>query len=150
MTDLNCTFYRLRKATRRITGLFDEALGKAGLTATQFTVLAMIATAGPRPMSGLAEALGMDASTLTRTLKPLLKRGDVAIVSDGDKRVKRVTLTEHGQETVALAVPHWRAAQKQVAQVLGGDITHLHDLLGTVSRMPEPAEARPGAVTPNS
>ncbi len=140
MSDLNCTFYRLRKATRRLTGLYDAALGKAGLTATQFSVLAMIATAGPRPMSGLAEALGMDASTLTRTLRPLIERGDVSVAVGDDKRVKRVALTEKGQETVALAVPHWRAAQKQVAQALGGDINQLHDLLRTVSKMPEPGE----------
>lgn len=140
MTDLNCTFFRLRKATRRITGLFDEALGNAGLTATQFSVLAMIATAGPRPMSGLADALGMDASTLTRTLKPLVTRGDVSITAGDDKRVKRVALTDKGQETVALAVPHWRAAQKSVAKELGGDITRFHELLGTVSKMPEPDE----------
>jgi len=138
MTDLNCTFYRLRKATRRITALYDAALGKTGLTATQFSVLAMIATAGPRPMSGLADALGMDASTLTRTLKPLIKRGDVAIAAGEDKRVKQVELTDSGRETVALALPHWRAAQKAVAQELQGDITRLHDLLSTVSRMPEP------------
>jgi DNA-binding MarR family transcriptional regulator len=140
MTDLNCTFFRLRKATRRITALYDEALGKAGLTATQFSVLAMIATTGPRPMSGMAEALGMDASTLTRTIKPLIERGDVAVSAGKDKRVKQVALTEQGQETVALAVPHWRAAQKHVAQELGGDISQLHDLLRTVSRMPVPEE----------
>lgn len=140
MTDLNCTFFRLRKATRRITALYDDALGEAGLTATQFSVLAMIATTGPLPMSGMAEALGMDASTLTRTIRPLVERGDVSVSAGEDKRVKQVALTDKGQETVARAVPHWRAAQKRVAQELGGDIAQLHALLTTVSGIREPDE----------
>jgi DNA-binding MarR family transcriptional regulator len=82
----------------------------------------------------------MDASTLTRTLKPLVTRGDVSITAGKDKRVKRVALTGQGRETVAHAVPHWRAAQTRVAKELGGDITHLHELLGMVSNMPEPGE----------
>lgn len=132
--ELNCTAYRLRKATRRVTALYDASLGPTGLTVTQFSVLAMIATAGPRPMSGLADALGMDASTLTRTLKPLLGRGEVAIVAGDDKRMKRVALTDQGKESVGLAVPYWRAAQKRVERALGGEIASLHDLLRQVSK----------------
>mgnify|MGYP000114964587 CR=1 FL=1 len=139
IADLNCTAYRLRKATRRVTALYDASLGPTGLTVTQFSILAMIATAGPRPMSGLAEALGMDASTLTRTLKPLLARDDVQIVSGEDKRMKRVALTDKGNETVALAVPHWRVAQKRVERALGGEISALHALLSKVSKAGDPA-----------
>jgi DNA-binding MarR family transcriptional regulator len=150
MTDLHCTCYRLRKASRRITGLYDTALAPTGLTSTQFAILAMVATAGPRPMSSLAEALGMDASTLTRTLRPLIEREEVAVSAGDDKRVRRVTLTEKGQETVGQAVPYWRAAQKHVAQALGGEINHLHELLGKVTSLseisvPERAARRPSA-----
>ncbi|MEM6665838.1 MAG: hypothetical protein AAF638_05485, partial [Pseudomonadota bacterium] len=47
--DLFCSGYRLRKATRRVTLLYDEALAPHGLTLTQFGVLSMLALAGPLP-----------------------------------------------------------------------------------------------------
>lgn len=143
-TDLHCTCYRLRKATRRATAIYDAALEPAGLTVTQFSVLAMIATTGPRPMSGLAGSLGMDASTLTRTLRPLVDRGEVTLSAGEDRRVRQVALTDRGRETVADAVPYWREAQRRVAQALGGEITRLHDLLRTISRMPESQDGGAG------
>jgi DNA-binding MarR family transcriptional regulator len=134
LTDLNCTGYRLRKAARRVTALYDASLAPTGLTVTQFSILVMIATAGPRPMSGLADAMGMDASTLTRTLKRLIDSGDVVVEAGEDRRTKRVALTEQGRETVIAAVPHWRAAQKRVERAMGGEIAELHKLLGKVSK----------------
>lgn len=140
-TDLNCTGYRLRKATRRVTSLYDAELAPTGLTVTQFNILAMVATTGPQPMSTLADALGMDASTLTRTLKPLLARGEVEIAVGEDRRVKHVALTDDGKEVVAQAVPYWRAAQKRIERALGDEITHLHTLLSRVSRAADDEQA---------
>lgn len=131
--DLHCTCYRLRKATRRVTAMYDEALAPAGMTVTQFSILAMVAISGPRPMSSLAEALGMDSSTLTRTLKPLVERGDVVVSAGEDRRVKNVAITEAGKEAVGLAVPYWREAQKRIERALGGEIAALHALLRKVS-----------------
>lgn len=145
LADLNCTGYRLRKAARRVTALYDASLAPAGLTVTQFSILVMIATAGYRPMSGLADAMGMDASTLTRTLKRLIDSGDVVVVAGEDRRTKRVALTEKGQETVVAAVPYWRAAQKRVERAMGGEITQLHQLLSKVSKAAVPDGAEPSA-----
>ncbi|MEJ8571697.1 MarR family winged helix-turn-helix transcriptional regulator [Microbaculum marinum] len=148
LADLSCTGYRLRKAARRVTALYDTALAPAGLTVTQFSILAMIATGGPRPMSGLADAMGMDASTLTRTLKRLIDGGDVEIVAGSDRRTKLVALTDRGQETVAAAVPYWRAAQKRVERAMGGEIATLHQLLRKVSAAADPEEFRAAADAP--
>ncbi len=134
VAELNCTGYRLRKATRRITALFDDALAPAGMTVTQFSILARLAVSGASPMSGLADRMGMDASTLTRTLKPLLQRGLIAHSQGADRRVKQVGLTDEGREAVALAVPYWRSAQQKVERALGGEVSHLHSLLGRLSK----------------
>ena len=134
VAELNCTGYRLRKATRRVTALFDDALAPAGMTVTQFSILARLAVSGASPMSGLADRMGMDASTLTRTLKPLLQRGLIEHSQGADRRVKHVVLTDEGKEAVALAVPYWRSAQQKVERALGGEVSHLHSLLGRLSK----------------
>lgn len=139
LADLHCTCYRLRKATRRVTAMYDEALAPAGMTVTQFSILAMVAISGPRPMSTLADALGMDSSTLTRTLKPMIERGDLSVVPGADRRVKNVAITDAGKEAVGLAVPYWREAQKRVERALGGEVAELHALLRKVSSAARPA-----------
>jgi hypothetical protein len=45
-------------------------------------------------------------------------------------------------------VPYWRAAQKRVAQSLGGEITRLHELLTQVSGLPDPADNEAAASRP--
>ena len=46
-----CACFNLRKATRMVTQLYDEALKPAGIRATQLTVLAATRSAGPMPPS---------------------------------------------------------------------------------------------------
>ena len=65
----NCTCFNLRKATRAVTQLFDEALKPAGLYATQFTLLAAISFRKDATITELSKALIMDRTTLTRNLK---------------------------------------------------------------------------------
>ena len=70
-TDLAaCACANLRKAARVVTQAYDKALKPTGLRATQFTVIATLATEGDAPLTRLAEALVMDRTTLTRNLKP--------------------------------------------------------------------------------
>jgi DNA-binding MarR family transcriptional regulator len=127
--DLHCSCYRLRKAARQATTLYDAALKPLGLTITQMNVLAMIGTGGARPISAIAEALGMDASTLSRTLRPLVSRGVVSIAHGADRRVRELALTASGTKLIGEAVPLWRAAQARVEKALGGDVMRLHDTL---------------------
>lgn len=150
LADLHCTCYRLRKATRRVTAMYDEALAPAGLTVTQFSILAMVAITGPRPMSTLADALGMEPSTLTRTLKPLIERGDLVVEPGEDRRVKNVAITGAGKEAAGLAVPYWREAQRRIERALGGEVAELHTLLRKVSAAARAVDAGGGDSPPAS
>src|SRR5271163_2723023 len=83
----NCTCSRLRRAGRHVTQLYDQALESAGLTIGQFGLLAHLAAAGTSSGSGiaigtLAHARGMDPTTLTRNLKPLVAGGWVTDAPD--------------------------------------------------------------------
>lgn len=115
----NCACFNLRKATRAVTQMYDEALRPSGLRATQFTLLSVVSKLGPADITVLAEALVMDRTTLTRTLRPLIDRGWVEVVEGADARHRPVALTRRGRDKLAEALPAWRAAQKRVAKGLG-------------------------------
>lgn len=76
--------------------LFDPLL-----EAAQIDALDVLATRGPLRMSDFAEALGVDASTATRTVTRL-EDGDYVrrVRSPGDGRGVQVELTEQGAATV--------------------------------------------------
>ena len=118
---LACSCFAARRAARSITQHYEEHLKAGGLRATQFTVLALLAAAGPQSLSRFAEMLGTERTTLTRNLRSLLDRGLVAESATGDKRVKLLSITKRGNAAARAALPHWRKAQASLARRLGGD-----------------------------
>ncbi len=118
--DLNvCVCANLRRATRMVTQAYDAALKPAGLRATQFTMLSVLAGRGRMRQSDYAEFLGMDGTTLTRNLQPLLKKQWIRIDRDDDKRVRLISITRPGQRVLDKAVPLWRTVQSQFVKGLG-------------------------------
>jgi DNA-binding MarR family transcriptional regulator len=133
---MGCTCLRLRRATRRISQIYDQALAPADLTVNQFGLLshlygASLAGSAGFSIGALAERLGADPTTLNRTLKPLRERGLARDCLDpGDARVRRIQLTDKGRREIAKALPLWRQAQAQLEKALGvKPIKALNELL---------------------
>ncbi|WP_233531064.1 MarR family winged helix-turn-helix transcriptional regulator [Paenibacillus alkalitolerans] len=116
-----CTCLNLRKATRYITGLYDECLRPVGLRATQLPVLMALAQAGSVTISRLSEILLMDRTTLTRDLKPLERQKLVSITTGEDRRRRYISLTPAGEDLLASALPLWEQAQSRVRSCIGED-----------------------------
>jgi hypothetical protein len=55
---------------RAITSLYDQVLDESGLRTSQFAILTSIRMHGAISMQELAAELGLDPSTMTRTLQP--------------------------------------------------------------------------------
>jgi DNA-binding MarR family transcriptional regulator len=109
-TPCNCT--ALRKATRRVSQLYDSALEPCGLRTTQRAILSQIARTGPPPVGELADALVMDRGALTHNLKPLERDGLVEIrVDPDDRRNRLIALTKAGRAKLAESEPLWQRAQ---------------------------------------
>ncbi len=135
-----CTCLRLRKAARRVTQLYDQALAPADLTITQFSLMAHLLPGQGLTMGALAEALVMDPTTLTRNLRPLQARGLVAVApGTEDRRQRLIRLTDAGRALLADAYPLWRAAQAGLAERLGGQAADLDTALtGALARLNRP------------
>jgi len=121
---LACTNMALRRATRRLGQLYDDAIGPLGLKATQFGLLAAIRDLtkdGQGPMvNALATRQFVQISALTHALRPLVRDGLVVLAPDADdRRSKRVSLTPSGEERLRQAVSRWAQANSRVEQTLG-------------------------------
>lgn len=115
-----CLCFNLRKASRLVTQLYDQALKPAGLRVTQFSLLmALRARPGAR-LGKLARLLGMDRTTLTRNLDLLAQRGLVRLEPGRDRREQRVSLSDEGARALQAAMPFWREVQGRMGELLGG------------------------------
>lgn len=110
----HCMSYRLRRAARTAARHFDQALKPAGLRNTQFTMLSALSMEGPITIGDLAKKLGTDATTLTRNLDVLVRRGLVENTNSDDARERRISLTQDGSDCLQAALPHWESAQKSL------------------------------------
>jgi DNA-binding MarR family transcriptional regulator len=117
-----CNNDTLRKATRCMGQLFDEAIAASGLRNSQFSVLVHVDELDEPTMKELAHELVMDLSALGHSLQPLIRDGLVRLVPNPeDGRSKRVTLTKAGQRKVAEATGYWALAQRRFEDLLGQD-----------------------------
>jgi len=125
-----CTNFKLRQLVRRVSQHYDAEVGKAGLKTTQFSLLSHVLRLGPIRPGALAAAMTMDASTLTRNLKPMLTAGWLQMSAGDDGRSRLVHITDAGRVKRAEAQRHWKAAQEGLNQVLGVQrVRALHTLV---------------------
>ena len=106
-----CVCQALRRAARSVSRRYETALRPVGLKAGQFSILAGLQRERAVPLGELARVLGLDRTTLTRDLQPLVRRELVASSGGEDRRVRLLELTEAGRELLRAAEPLWREAQ---------------------------------------
>jgi DNA-binding MarR family transcriptional regulator len=116
-----CYCATLRQAARAISQKYDVALRGTDLTITQLTLLMMLEEMYRPRVNDLADALAMDQTSLSRTLRIMERDGLIGAVAGKDKRESRWVLAARGQQRLKRAMPAWRAAQKSVEKLLGPD-----------------------------
>jgi len=125
-----CTNLKLRQLMRRVAQLYDAEVGKTGLRGTQYSLLSYVAKLGPIRPVDLAREMKVDASTLTRNLRPLIDGGWVRQDAGPDARSRLVSVTDAGREKRQEAQRRWRVAQEALNEKLGPRrVVALHALL---------------------
>ena len=126
-----CTCAMLRRASRRVTQVYDQALKPYGLRLTQYSLLANLLRNGDMSITDLAAFLDMERTTLTRNLKPLEAAGWLCVTAGLDRRSRAVAITPLGQATVEQAFPAWQQAERAFRGAMGRDeAAELRSLLG--------------------
>jgi DNA-binding MarR family transcriptional regulator len=126
----DCLCFAVRRAARAVTQHYERHLRPSGLRATQFTVLVWLAQTGPMPINRLASEMGLERTTLSRNLRPLLAKRWIAVSEEADRRVHSVAITAKGRAVAREALPAWRKAQASAKKKLGA--LHLERLAAAV------------------
>ena len=125
-----CSNMKLRRLTRLVSRHYDAHMASCGLKTTQYSLLALITDRGPLLQGELARLLSLDASTLTRNLRPLLESGLVVVEAGQDARSRQVSATAAGRDLRVQARQHWKRAQLAFNAALGAErVALLHELV---------------------
>ena|ERR1700722_11905444 len=116
-----CVFTAARRRSRDLTRAFEKAMRESGVRGTQFTLLATLIQTGPIATTRLADFQGLERTTLTRNLRPLIRDGLVQIDEAEDRRVRKVAITPAGEEAARRAFPFWKKAQDSALAVSSGE-----------------------------
>lgn len=138
-----CTNLKLRQFMRRVSQFYDAEMAQVGLKTTQYSLLSYVDKLGPVRPGELAEGLKMDASTLTRNLKPLVDAGWVVVSAGEDARSRLVSLTPAGREKRAEAKRRWKVAQEGINRLLGAEqVVALHALIDASMEKLDPVDVQ--------
>ncbi|MDP0501154.1 MAG: MarR family winged helix-turn-helix transcriptional regulator [Verrucomicrobiota bacterium JB022] len=116
---IGCACFNLRKASRAMTQIYDDVLRPLNLRSGQFALLIGIRLLGRPTIQELADLTWLDRSALSRNLRPLEARGLLQIEPGKDRRTRRITLTEMGDEALCEGYERWQEAQVKTETLLG-------------------------------
>lgn len=119
MLPSQCLCINLRRAARGVSRYYDGALDGFGINVAQYSLLNNLLRLDQPSISSLAEAMGLDRSTLGRNVRVLETAGLVRLQEGDDQRNRLVLLTEAGHERLVAALPAWEAAQQRLIDRLG-------------------------------
>lgn len=118
---MGCVGARLRRTSRAVTAAYNDALRGSGISITQWPILAALRVAGSMSLGVLADAVGSDASTISRSIRPLVRDGLVDFTDDDDGRMRHARLTPKGIAAYNRAYPRWQRVQDELLRMFGND-----------------------------
>ena len=125
-----CTNLKLRQLSRAVTRHYDAYVAPTGLKNTQYSLLSHVVLQGPVRPSDLARCMRVEASTLTRNLRPLIVQGWLRLGAGEDARSRLVEATAAGRAKRLEAQRAWKQAQLALNARLGCErVAALHTLI---------------------
>lgn len=116
---LPCLSASFRRAARVLNQHYETALRPLGLRGPQFTLLQALSLAGEVTQGALGEILGIDSTTLTRTLAIMERQGWIISRAGEDRRERLLSLSKAGRAEYQRALPHWEKVQQELRLRLG-------------------------------
>ncbi|MDT4870305.1 HpaR: homoprotocatechuate degradation operon regulator, HpaR [compost metagenome] len=89
------------------------------MNVAQYSLLKHLARLDQPSITSLAEAMGLDRSTLGRNLKVLEAKGLVQLDGGEDQRNRLVSLTPAGRLVLEQALQAWEQVQQDMGQRIG-------------------------------
>ncbi|MGI9405980.1 MAG: MarR family winged helix-turn-helix transcriptional regulator [Hyphomicrobiaceae bacterium] len=126
-----CVALRVRRMSRIITRVYDDALRSLGLTSSQFTLLTAVAQRDGVTAAEIGFSLDIEKSTLSRNLKRLVGIGLIQMDPPAGRHGRGLHLTDAGRKAIQAAYPVWRQTQDSVEKALGDESSDQFDAMLT-------------------
>jgi DNA-binding MarR family transcriptional regulator len=136
-----CVARRLRQVNRTVTRLYDEALRPHGITVNQLNILAVIISEQQIRPGQLGQALGMEKSTVSRTIDRMVSKNWLKVSQGQDSRTQILTVTSKGRQLLLVVTPIWDALQSGILATGGNNILNM---LAVTEAATEPANEAAG------
>lgn len=117
----SCYCINLRRLSNLITNKYDKHLQEINLTVNQYSLLVNINQLEICSVSDLAIYVGLERTTLVRTLKPLFDKKLIEDISETTQRNRQIKITQKGKEILEKGKPLWKQAQKEIEDKIGKD-----------------------------
>ena len=117
----SCYCINSRRLSNLITNKYDKHLQEINLTVNQYSLLVNINQLEICSVSDLAIYVGLERTTLVRTLKPLFDKKLIEDISETNQRNRQIKITQKGKEILEKGKPLWKQAQKEIEDKIGKD-----------------------------
>lgn len=124
-----CYCMNIRRAAGTVSNIYDKFLAPIHISANQFSLLLNLKYLQVCSVTDLAIYIGLERTTVVRTIKPLIERRLITDISSDNQRNRKLTLTEEGKEKLSKALILWNDAQNFLKEYLGEDEIKTLDFL---------------------
>lgn len=122
-----CLCTSVRRLARRMTSVYEAHLAPHGISVPQFSILQRLHQLAPVANLEFAAQMGMDRTTLSRGIKPLIAADwiETVVMPEGtiDKRSFGLQLTSAGMHKYKGSHCAWVAAQAETRKILGPELS---------------------------
>ncbi len=135
----DCSAFKVRRLSRQVTQLYDQALRCEGLKSTQFHLLTVIGEEGPLTVGRLADRIGAERTSVSRALQATEAGGWVEVGPGADGRSKSVRLTSEGRALLDRVEPLRAEQEAAFRRALEGVVSErfMDDLVRAADRLQE-------------
>lgn len=117
--EAECPAFQARITARALTRYYNACFRPLSITAEQFSLLVGIGGSQEPTITDLAARAGVDATTLSRSVKALEQKDLVLNVGGRGRAGKRLMLTDAGRGLLDEAMAIWAIARSQLTEALG-------------------------------
>jgi DNA-binding MarR family transcriptional regulator len=144
--EAECPAFQARVTARALTRYYNACFRHLGITAEQFSLLVGIGGSHEPTLAELAARTGVDATTLSRSVKSLERRDLVRNLGGRGRAGKRLVLTDTGRQLMDVSMPAWERARVRLTEALGEDASRV--ARSVMSQLAVAAEAAGSTVLP--
>ena len=141
--ETECPAFQARVTARALTRYYNACFRPLGITAEQFSLLVGIGGSHEPTLAELAARAGVDATTLSRSVKSLEQRDLVCNGGGRGRAGKRLVLTDRGRRLMDEAMAVWESARVQLTEALGEETSRVAGRV--LSRLAAAAQAAASA-----